>query len=125
MYGRGVDTNHHWAGDDGADYNLSMADRHTRRIKLHVRLIPIYPHITIHIHSCILMFTQLYYTYLCHAHLYKQEAKAHVRQVMEGGRPVPVLVEGQYKGMYKPLIPVDSCFGGLAIYRLDCIYSAK
>ena len=55
--------------------------------------------------------------------MYEQEAKAHVRQVMEGGRPVPVLVEGQHKGMYKPLIHVDSCFGGLAIYRLDCVYS--
>ena len=55
----GVDTNHHWAGDDGADYNLSMADRHTRRIKLHVRLIPIYPHITY-----TLMYTYVYSTIL-------------------------------------------------------------
>ena len=53
VYVRGVDTNHHWAGDDGADYNLSMADRHTRRIKLHVRLIHIHIHNT-YVYSTIL-----------------------------------------------------------------------
>ena len=60
---RGVDTNHHWAGDDGADYNLSMADRHTRRIRLHVRL-SISTHIHYRAHAY--TFIAYAYTYLCH-----------------------------------------------------------
>ena len=72
----GMDTNHHWVGDDHAQYNITNEQRKLFREKL-------------------------------------QKSQHNVRVIMDN-RNKPF-----YESSTSPLIPVDSCFGGLAIYKYD------